>query len=113
MNCGATYSGHAEYCNVCGSTRFETEEPPVAGSGPALRGDATILVAHGTLWLTSVLFFVGARHQRAPDDLAVSWLATAGLAAVAAIVTRHVRVAVLFATLGAGMFGVAALLSSF
>ena len=110
-DCGAVYRGHAEYCNACGSTSFETDTPGSTGAGPSLRGDQSILLAHGTLWLVSVLFFVGARHQREPMDLVVSWLATASLATVATVVTRHVRVALLFAGLGAALFGAAALLA--
>lgn len=110
LDCGATYRGHAEYCNACGSVRFEVDDLIAKDSGPHLREDQSILLAHGTLWLVSVLFFVGARHQREPFDLAASWLATASLATVATVVTRHVRVALLFAGLGAALFGAAALL---
>lgn len=107
VDCGQTYEGYAEYCNVCGSTRFERVLAAPSPS-PSLRSDPTALIIQGSLWLIGLVVWVN--RSRDLHALFWTWALTAFLGLVAGLITRNLRAAGLFAGLGVLFFGVAAAL---
>lgn len=109
VECGAEYAGHAEYCNVCGATRFERIEGP-APEAPALRKDGSILWAQGVIWLIALVYLIGERAARRPTELFLAWLLAASLGLALGLATRHLRAAAVFAAAGAAFMGIAGLI---
>lgn len=107
QECGATYAGHAEYCNFCGSEAFERRggRPPAV---PGLRRDGTVLVVQGSLWLVALVYLLGERGLHHPVDVASAWAVAALASFVAGLVTQHVRAALVFSLLGAAFFALTA-----
>lgn len=104
LDCGAEYGDHAEFCNACGSTRFERVAAP--SSPKALTHDKTVLAVQGGLWVIAVVALLP--DARTAWDIVLAWALTTLLGLTAGLVTRHLRAALLFSGLGA-VYALAAL----
>ena len=108
--CGAVYHDYAEYCNICGSTRFKSNSlAPL--SSPSLSDKTTHSAAllQGSIWLIGLLLFVSNRRYYSIYALGMGWLTVFGLSLLASIITRHFRMGALFAIIGALFFILAVL----
>jgi hypothetical protein len=100
LGCGAEYTGHAEYCNACGSERFERVGGPAPPAGQ-LRGDGTVIASQGALWLVCIVYLLAEKGLKHPVDVFWAWLLAAAASLVLGLVTKNLRAAALFMTLGA------------
>ncbi len=98
--CGAEYSDHAEYCNVCGGedlvALIEVGPQP---EEPSVREDGQALWIAGVLWLVGLGYLLTVRRPRDAFGLFVGWVLLTTLTFVVGLAVRNMRATLLFSGL--------------